>query len=85
MNYNTVAVTTYKTSDGMLFECDRKAEEHQEDIIGELLDCLLPHDDRGNVTMTDRHNILMKQLKSKDLVNNINALHHALNFHKEYE
>ena len=59
-------VTAYQTSDGKYFEWENQARKYQDDIIGELLDTLLPHDDRGNVTMSDRHNLLMKMLTSKD-------------------
>ncbi len=40
------SVDAYKTSDGKLFEDYNKAFEHQQNIVGELLDELLPHDDR---------------------------------------
>jgi len=62
---NTVEV--YKTSKGRYFASERKAIGAQVDILGELLDDLLPHDDRGNVTSVDRHNLLMKMLKKDDL------------------
>ena len=62
---NTVEV--YKTSKGRYFASERKAIDAQIDILGELLDDLLPHDDRGNVTHIDRHNLLMNMLKRVDL------------------
>ena len=62
---NTVEV--YKTSKGRYFASERKAIDDQVDILGELLDDLLPHDDRGNVTSIDRHNLLMNMLKKDDL------------------
>ena len=73
-------IAAYETSDGTLFEDSRQASSHQEDIIGELLDTLLPHDKRGNITMVDRHNILMEMLSSKELKPLIDKLHYALNF-----
>lgn len=62
----------YKTSKGrygaaVLFASERKAIDAQVDILGELLDDLLPHDDRGNVTSIDRHNLLMNMLKKDNL------------------
>tara|TARA_R110001632_G_scaffold143859_2_gene260016 strand:- start:518 stop:805 length:288 start_codon:yes stop_codon:yes gene_type:complete len=62
---NTVEV--YKTSKGRYFASERKAIGAQVDILGELLDDLLPHDDKGHVTYVDRHNLLMKMLKKDDL------------------
>ena len=62
---NTVEV--YKTSKGRYFASERKAIDAQIDILGELLDGLLPHDERGNVTSVDRHNLLMNMLKKDDL------------------
>lgn len=75
-------ITCYKTSDGLLFEDVKKAESHQEDIIGELLDDFLPHDDRGNVTQTDRFNLLTKMMDS-DLKNKVNRLYLAINFEND--
>ena len=60
-------VEAYKTSSGRYFASERKAIDAQIDILGELLDDLLPHDDRGNVTSVDRHNLLMNMLKKGDL------------------
>ena len=62
---NTVEV--YKTSKGSYFANERKAIDAQIDILGELLDGLLPHDDRGNVSAVDRHNLLMNMLRKNDL------------------
>ena len=76
---NPVALEFYQTSDGKIFECPDKASEHQKDVIGELLDGFLPHDDRANVTMSDRYNILIKQLNDPELVSKINQLYQAVN------
>lgn len=67
-------VEVYKTSDGKIFESDNKAVKHQVDLLGELLDQFLPHDDRGNVTACDRFNILIKQLKDPGLFCRIKGL-----------
>lgn len=83
MNIEVLRVIAFKTSDGKLFESDSKAIEHQENIVGELLDGMLPHDDRGNVTHIDRHNLLMKQLEDPNLKDYINKLYVALNYTKE--
>lgn len=71
-------ITAYKTSDGQLFESEAKAEEHQFDIVGELLDKLIPHDTRGNITHSDRHCVLIQMLASTDLADTVNELHQAL-------
>ena len=55
-------IEAYKTADGRLFEREREAESHGKDLLGQALDDFLPHDDRGNITQTDRYNVLMKQL-----------------------
>lgn len=73
-------IEAYQTSDGTIFDTERKAKEHQQDIIGQLLDDFLPQDDRGNITRADRYNILMKQLNDVELKNKINRLYNALNF-----
>ena len=72
-------VYAYQCSDDALFTSERDAKAHQTDIVGEMLDGLLPHDDRGNVTMSDRHNMLMKMLDDTDLARKINELGQALN------
>ena len=72
-------ITAYETSDGKLFSSEQKATKHQADIIGEMLDGLLPYDDRGNVTRIDRFNLLTKMLGDPDLALKINALASAIN------
>ena len=78
-----IQTTCYKTSDGLLFEDDKKARDHQENILGEALDDLLPHDDRGNVTRIDRYNLLTKIMADAELSRKINAIHRAINFTRE--
>jgi len=78
-------VERYQTSDGKLFEGEKAAKDHQEDIIGELLDDLLENDDRGNLTRSDRFNILSKMLKNPSLKKKINTLAYHLNFDNESE
>lgn len=73
-------IEVYKTYDGRYFEDERKAEEHRLNIIGELLDGFLPHDDRGNVTASDRYNILMKQLNDPDLIKKVTVLYNAITY-----
>lgn len=75
-------VIRYETSDGQLFNTEQDAIEYRENQIGELLDSILPYDDRGNMTRSDRHNILMKMIDSKNrrfLSEQINKLNHILN------
>ena len=76
----TIEINCYKTSDGKLFESQKDAEKHQENILGEALDDLLPHDDRGNVTRIDRFNLLTKMMDDGKLIYKIAAIHNALNF-----
>jgi len=78
-------VTCFKTSDGKLFENNKKASDHQQDLIGEMLDGLLPDDDRGNLTRADRYNILMKMIKDPALKHKIENLHFALFFNNDEE
>lgn len=75
-----ITLAAYQTSDGKLFTDESKAKEHQENLIGEALDDFLPYDDRGNVTRSDRHNILMKQLKDPDLKKKISNLYQILTY-----
>ena len=70
-------IEAYQTSDGKIFECDRKASAHQLDIIGELLDTLLV-DIGGNVTRVDRHRILMATLENKNRDDTILKLYQAI-------
>ncbi len=69
---NTVEV--YKTSKGGYFESERLAIDAQIDILGELLDGLLPHDERGNITTADRFNLLINILKKDNLYSLISDL-----------
>ena len=76
-------IEAYKTSDGMLFESEHKAREHQENILGEALDELVPQDDRGNGTRADKFNILMKMIKDPELLKKVEAVYNALKHMKE--
>ena len=73
------AIDAYKTTDGRLFESEKGAIDHQTDIVGELLDTLLPVDDRGNVTASDRFNLLTKMLADERLPKIVARLNAALN------
>ncbi len=73
----------YQTSDFKTFTSESKAVEHQIDLLGELLDGFLPYDDRGNVTQTDRFNLLMKQLHDKELFNKIDDLYSVISYMRE--
>lgn len=75
-------INVYKTSDGQYFEDHRKAEKHQADIIGEMFDNLLPHDDRGNVTQVDRYNLITKMMADKNLLTKIADLYKAVSHSK---
>ena len=76
-------IEAYQTTDGSLFACYDKACEHQGDIVGALLDTLLPHDERENFTRIDRHNLLMKMFEDKNLHKIIYDLNEALNYKKD--
>lgn len=73
-------ITAFKTSDGKMFQNEREAIKHQQDLLGEALDDLLPYDDRGNVTQVDRFNLLMKMLDDKNLKNKIYELNRIMTF-----
>jgi len=78
-NIKVKTVEAYMTTDDQLFICEMEAEKHQGDILGELLDELLPYDDRGNITRIDRHNILIKMLEGKDLKRIIKQINNTIN------
>ena len=71
-------IEAYETSDGTIFACEDKALAHQENVIGEMLDGLVPHDERGHMTRIDRHNLLIKMLGDTKLKAKILELHKAL-------
>lgn len=71
-------ITAFKTSDGVIFDNEKQAEAHQEDIIGTMLDDLVPYDERGNMTRLDRQNILTKMLSDPALKVKIKCLYQAL-------
>ena len=41
--------SAFITNDGKLFTDQRKADAHQQDLLGQMLDDFLPYDDRGNL------------------------------------
>lgn len=77
-------IQAYQVSNGEIFTDEKKAISRQQDIIGEMLDGLIPNDDRGNITRTDRHNVLMKMLNDKELKKKIKELYFALIHDNEY-
>ncbi len=77
-NATVTELPCYKTSDGKLHECESKAKEHQANIVGELLDKLMPYG-LGNVTASDRFRLICGQLEDDDLNKKITALYNALN------
>lgn len=83
MNFKIKEVYSFETSDGKLFTTGKEAKDHQTNIVGEILDSLLPHDDRGNVTQIDRYNLLIKQLKDPELLSKVKSLYEALTFSEE--
>jgi len=77
---NIIEIECYKAPDGKLFEEYRDAKKYTDDLLGEALDDLLPNDDRGNVTRTDRFNLLMKMIEDENLKQKIATVHQILNF-----
>jgi hypothetical protein len=70
-------IEAYKTTDGQIFEEYTKAIKHQSEIVGELLDSLIPVDESGRMTHVDRHRLLMSMLKSKELRSIVRQLYIA--------
>lgn len=75
-------IEAYRTSDGMLFEHERAASNHQDDLKGEALDTLLPAA-YGNWTRTDRHKLLMAMMEDGELVEKVAALYNILEYMAE--
>ena len=73
-------IEAYKTTDGQIFEEYPQALSHQSDIVGELLDTLIPIDESGRMTQVDRHKLLMSILKSKELRSIVRQLYIATEF-----
>lgn len=71
-------ITAYRTTDGQLFTDERKAEAHQQDIIGEALDNLIANDTRGNITRADRYNMLTETMSDPDFKAKVSALFASL-------
>lgn len=70
----------YQTSDLKIHNNEKKALKHQVDILGELLDDFLPNDNKGNVTRSDRFNLLIKQMTDKELFNKIQQLNFVVSY-----
>lgn len=75
----------YQTFDGQVFTDERKARDHETDLLGEALDALIPNDDRGNITRTDRHNVLMKMVSDPNIKCKIARVYDILNFNDTEE
>jgi hypothetical protein len=73
-------IDAYQTSDGRIFTDERWAKVHQADVIGENLDALVANDTRGNVTRSDRFNILKNTLDDPGFVGKVKALYDSVFF-----
>jgi len=85
MKIKAKSIAAFIAYDGQLFTDRRKADAHQENLLGEMLDGLLPHDDRGNVTQVDRFNILLKMMQDEDLYKKIAKIYNLLREVKDEE
>lgn len=72
-----IIIEAYKTSDGKIFDNRDKAEDHQKDIIGELLDELVQDDNRG-MNRIDRYHMLINTLENPALPDIVARLHSAI-------
>lgn len=64
-------VSAYQTADGQLFACEKRAREHEDNLIGETIDELLMlainGNERvaGNVTRVDQHQMALTLLRER--------------------
>jgi len=71
-------IEAYQTSDGQIFDDEDKAESHQTDIIGELLDGLILDDPKGQFSRIVRRRILLAILDDPNLKSKIADLNKHL-------
>ena len=76
-------VLRFQTTDNKLFDNYKKAFKHQEDLLGETLDVLIPCDfGATSITRSARHKMLMLMIDTdnrNNLTTIINKLYHMLN------
>jgi hypothetical protein len=68
-------IEAYQTSDGKLFTNYSAAEKHQADVIGEALDDLVQHDEKGNIYRGDRLSMLLNTMKHPDFKKKLATLY----------
>ena len=74
-------VLRFTTTDNKLFTDYKDALDHQEDLLGEALDSLIPYDSNGRITRSDRHDVLMQMINPNNretLTNKITYLYNML-------
>lgn len=76
-------VLRFQTTDNKLFDNYNLATKHQDDLLGEALDSLIPFDfGATSITRSDRHKMLMLMIDPNNrdnLTTIINELYHMLN------
>ncbi|MFO0358927.1 MAG: hypothetical protein ACK50N_00370 [Flavobacteriales bacterium] len=78
------SIEAYQTSDGKIFTEEKAAIEHQADVIGEALDDLIQHDEKGNIYRGDRLSMLLNTLKHPEFKQKLKTLYSHV-FADEYE
>lgn len=73
-------VECFKTCDGKLFESERQAKDHADDLLGQELDGLLKLA-KIDITRTQEYKALMAWMDDREnLKRTIDKLHSILNF-----
>lgn len=73
-------IEAYQTVDGMIFNDERRALAHEEDLLGQELDAICLLANINNMTRSDQYSFCINLMKKKpELRKIINTLYKILN------
>ena len=78
-----IEISAYKCCDGMMFEDEKKAREHENDLLGQELDGLLRLFDLDISRNQEYKALLSVMKKRKELSESISAILNILNHESE--
>ena len=78
-----VEISAYKCYDGMIFEDEKKAEEHEDDLLGQELDGLLRLFDL-DISRNQEYKALLSVMKKREeLLKSVTVITNILNHQRD--
>lgn len=73
-----IVITAYKTVDGVLFQDEEKAKEHEQNLLGAALEKLINLGDAGRLTQSEKFSMALRMMDSLQLKSCVANIHNIL-------